>query len=277
MIPFDGSLILHLNRLLLGLGAIAGVSLICPVVAAPSVRNFGNTTSSKTFNNTRSSTMKTNQLSSGANKRASSLRVSDSTIKPVTKTASVTKSASVGTTQRGSSVGSSRMSGLRGNVVKEISSKLSSNYTSQPGGSGSNTSNLEQRINSLENQISTKQNVLESGEGINIEHNTISVSQEIASLPETVENLNQEINNLSQQINDATLPANYYTAEQTRAYVQQNYYDKQYIDQGLYNANFMNYFDGDVSTNTTYVLRTDANGNGTWQVLEVQDTWDPEF
>ena len=31
------------------------------------------------------------------------------------------------------------------------------------------------------------------------------------------------------------------------------------------------------SANTTYVFKTDANGNGTWQALEVESTWDPNF
>ena len=31
------------------------------------------------------------------------------------------------------------------------------------------------------------------------------------------------------------------------------------------------------SANTTYVFKTDANGAGTWQAMEVESTWDPTF
>ncbi|MBO4480857.1 MAG: hypothetical protein J5742_04565 [Alphaproteobacteria bacterium] len=31
------------------------------------------------------------------------------------------------------------------------------------------------------------------------------------------------------------------------------------------------------SANTTYVFKTDAQGNGTWQALEVESSWDPGF
>lgn len=31
------------------------------------------------------------------------------------------------------------------------------------------------------------------------------------------------------------------------------------------------------STNTTYVFKTDNNGNGTWQAMEVEDSWNPGF
>ena len=29
--------------------------------------------------------------------------------------------------------------------------------------------------------------------------------------------------------------------------------------------------------NTTYVFKTDSNGNGTWQAMEVENTWNPAF
>lgn len=35
--------------------------------------------------------------------------------------------------------------------------------------------------------------------------------------------------------------------------------------------------DVNTSANTTYVFKTDANGTGTWQALEVEDDWDEAF
>lgn len=34
---------------------------------------------------------------------------------------------------------------------------------------------------------------------------------------------------------------------------------------------------GTTQNNTTYVFKTDANGDGSWQALEVEDTWNPGF
>ena len=34
---------------------------------------------------------------------------------------------------------------------------------------------------------------------------------------------------------------------------------------------------GTVQNNTTYVFKTDASGNGTWQAMEVEDSWNPSF
>ena len=31
------------------------------------------------------------------------------------------------------------------------------------------------------------------------------------------------------------------------------------------------------ASNTTYVYKTDSNGNGTWQAMEVEDSWNPGF
>lgn len=33
----------------------------------------------------------------------------------------------------------------------------------------------------------------------------------------------------------------------------------------------------ETQNNTTYVFKTDANGAGTWQAMEVESTWDPTF
>ena len=34
---------------------------------------------------------------------------------------------------------------------------------------------------------------------------------------------------------------------------------------------------GTTQNNTTYVFKTDTNGNGTWQAMEVEDSWNPGF
>ena len=34
---------------------------------------------------------------------------------------------------------------------------------------------------------------------------------------------------------------------------------------------------GTTTANTTYVYKTDANGDGSWQALEVEDSWNPTF
>ena len=274
-------------------------------MAAPSVRKLGTITGSSVYKNTQ--TNKKNK-SSSASKKTSSVRVLGSTVKPVAKITNKTDSVSA-TQEKTSSVDSTRASGLRGNIIKGVGSKLSSNYTSisQPASSGGTIANLEQHISDLETKMVKKQDVLEYGDGINLDDNTVSLSQEIVSLPEKVDKINQEvyeinqeIDNLNEQISTATLPENYYNIDETKAYLQQNYYTKQYIDQKVnsleiagqtYNAGTgLGLTPGatadspatiglDVATsaNTTYIFKTDADGNGTWQALKVQNNWDPEF
>ena len=260
-----------LNKLFFLVGLASSVSLTCPVMAVPSVRILGNATGGKSYGVARDGTAKkTNMQSVGSSKRVSSVHVPVSVAKSASNVSSVAKVTNIAP-QGGNNV---RLSGLRGNVIKGVGSKLSSNYTSHHENSSGDTSDLEQRIAHLETRVASKQDALEFGDGINVdEHNTIGLSQELVGLPEIVEELNQQIDGLSQQIDEATLPENYYTAD----YIQQNYYDKEYIDHGLAGANFMNYFDGDVSSNASYVFKTDADGNGAWQKLNVQNSWDPEF
>ena len=268
------------NRLFFWGGVITGCALVCPVMAAPSVKNFGNAVSSSAYNG-----KKAYAQSPDITKRAGSVRLSGLTSKPTTMVASAPKSVSVAP-QQVNYTNSARSSGVRGNVMKGVSSKLSSNYASQQAssgagssgtGNGGNTSGLEQRITNLETRIQAKQDVLHPGQGVDIENNTIGLSQEMTGLPGIVDEMGQRIDDLSRQINEATLPANYYTADETRTYLSENYYNQQYIDQKFSSADFTNYFDGAVSANTTYVFKTDANGNGKWRVLQVQDRWDPEF
>lgn len=47
------------------------------------------------------------------------------------------------------------------------------------------------------------------------------------------------------------------------------------ISQNAQGKNVVSLDLGTTQNNTTYVFKTDANGNGTWQAMEVEDSWNP--
>ncbi|MBO4480858.1 MAG: hypothetical protein J5742_04570 [Alphaproteobacteria bacterium] len=233
---------MYSTKLFFGVVFVAGGLLACPVIAAPTVKNLEGATSTSAYGNVRG-TKGIQAESTTAGKRASSVRALSLATKPAaTKTVNGTY---VGTTKTANAVDSARTPGKHNNLIKGISSKLSSSNSSQPGGSG-NTSDLERRITDLEAEMATKQDILESGNGIDINGNTISLSEEIAVLPEIIDELTQNIDELGEQIDAVTLPENYYTIDETEAYLQQHYYTKQYVDQivnQLSKTNIASHFD----------------------------------
>ncbi len=224
---------LYRNGLFLAIILVTGGVWTCPSVAAPSVKKLGGTI----VGNFKSGTPTT------INTRAPSLR----TINSTTKSASLSNNSKSNTKpspKTSSSVDSARLPGLHGNLIKGMGSKLSANYASPTNGGG--TSDLAQRIDNLEKEIISKQETLESGNGISINGTTISLSEEIASLPERLEEINKEIEDLDEKIDAAGLSGDYYTIDETQAYLQQNYYTKPYLDQiisQLSNANVVDQFD----------------------------------
>lgn len=220
---------MYFNRLFFTVILVAGGCLARSVWGAPTIKNFGNTVNSNVYSGVH--TNKTTQPQSQSNataKRASSVRALSLTTKPAPKT----YNNDTGTADKpASSVASVRRSGKHANLVKGISSKLSSSHTSQLGtSSDTNISDLEQRVSSLESEITTKQGLLESGDGISIDGNTISLDDNFADLPNKIEEMNQDIEDLADQIGTAPLPSDYYTAAQTEEYMEQHYYNKQYVD-----------------------------------------------
>ena len=49
------------------------------------------------------------------------------------------------------------------------------------------------------------------------------------------------------------------------------------ISQNAQGKNVVSLDLGTTQNNTTYVFKTDTNGNGTWQAMEVEDSWNPGF
>lgn len=204
---------MYQKRLFLAVILMAGGVVAHPSGAAPAVKNFSGATSSSTYSNFNRGTP---AKLSATTKGASSARALSLTTKPTAKasTAGNTSGTSVSTPKTTGYATSARLPGAHGNLFKGISSKLSTNYASQPGG-GSNTSDLEQRIAALESEMNTKQDILESGDGIAISGNTISLDADLGALPERVDELSQAIDNLG---------------EQTQEYMETTYYTKEEID-----------------------------------------------
>lgn len=196
---------MYLTGLFLVVILATGGGFIHPSVAAPTVKKIDVVSSTNSnLTPTKSST---------TSNRAPSLRISGSVGESTSKTANSTK-----TTTTKTSDDSVRLPGLHGNLVKGIGSKLSSNYSQQPG--GVITSDLMQRVINLEEDVATKQEYLESGDGIDIDGNTISLSEEILGLPEKLQEINQELDDLNGKIGTTSLSENYYTIDQTQDYVQ---------------------------------------------------------
>lgn len=232
---------MYQNKCFLTVVVVVGSVLTHPSVAVPTVKKLGNSANNSAYNIQNNKTTQTKSLSTG--QRNPSVRILGPSVKTTTKPISNATVIKNQTLASGTS-DSARWSGLHGNLIKGIGSKISQNYTPQTTGIG--TSDLAQRINALEEQMTTKQTVLEPGDGITIDGNTIAVSEEITALPEKVATINQEIDNLSEKVDVANLSSNYYTIGQTQDYLQQNYYTKQYVDQivsQLSGASIVNTFD----------------------------------
>ena len=206
---------MYLTRLFLAVVLMMFFSAPYPSTAAPTVKQLGGTT----INNALS---KTNQESVTKSATASmpSVRALGLSTKPATNATNATATKTTGTSD------SVRLSGLHGNLVKGIGSKLSSNLSSQPGGGGAVTSDLTQRVINLETEMANKQGILEPGEGIYIDGNTISLSDEILALSEQMEEIAQELDDLNDQFGTD----NYYTIGETEEYFKENYYTKEDID-----------------------------------------------
>lgn len=203
------------KRLFLAVLLLTEGILACPAGAVPSVKKLGGTAT----NNIQGSINKGSLTKlSTASQRTPSVRALGLSEKPATNTTNNTMNISAKTA---TSTDSMRLSGLHGNLIKGIASKISSNSSQQQGGGGNITSELEQRITNLEAEITTKQNILESGDGIIIDGTTISLSDEIASLPEEINTITQDIDDLNEKIDAVSLSEEYYTKEQVNQMISQ--------------------------------------------------------
>ena len=223
---------LYRNVLFLAFSLVSTGVLMYPALGAPTVKRLGATNTDGTqVNNV--VTPKT------TTPRASSIRTSGSYIKPKTSTNDGTTSPSIPTSTV-ASTGSNRLSHVR--LFNGIEKKLVPGNTQQPTGADTDVSDLTNRVVALEDQMATKQETLEPGDGIDITGNTIGVTEEIALLPDKVAEMEQQIGDLTDFV-DVT---KYYTIDQTKTYLQSNYYTKQYVDQivgDLANAKVVKVFD----------------------------------
>ncbi len=206
---------LYQKALLLAVVLAAQGIFTCPSVAAPTVKKLGDAISSNTLGTTNKQTM--TKLST-KNQKTPSVRALSLSTKPTSNTAKGT--SLIKTTSQTMGTGNSgRTPGLHGNLIKGISSKLSSNYTSPTNGGA--TSDLTQRITDLESEMATKQDILEPGNGISVDGNIISLSDEMATLPEKIDTINQDIDDLNEKIEAAGLSDEYYTKEQVDSIISQ--------------------------------------------------------
>ena len=197
---------MYQKRLFFTVVLLAAGVLTRPTVAAPSVKKLG--TTNNTVGTIQNNRMALTKLST-TNNRAPSVRALGATTKSTTK-------ATTNTTNTGDSA---RLPGLHGNLLKGLSSKLSSNYTAPA--SETDTSDLMQRVTDLEAEMATKQGILESGDGIIIDGTTISLSNEITNLPEKLEDIEKDIDDLNEKIEAAGLSDEYYTKEQVDSIISQ--------------------------------------------------------
>ena len=222
---------LYRNVFFLAFSLVSTGVLMYPAMGAPTVKRLGATNTGGTQVN--------NVVPPKTTPRASSIRTSGSYIKPKTSTNDGTTSPSIPTSTV-ASTGSNRLAHVR--FLNGIEKKLVPGNTQQPTGSNTDVSDLTNRVVALEEQMATKQETLEPGDRIDITGNTIGVTEEIALLPAKVAEMEQQISGLTDFV-DAT---KYYTIDQTKTYLQNNYYTKQYVDQivgDLANAKVVKVFD----------------------------------
>lgn len=104
----------------------------------------------------------------------------------------------------------------------------------------------------LTGDVEALQDALDDGNG-----NLIDVSQ----LKDTV---GDDSSGLVKRVNELEAASQEYI-EGTGIDISQNAQGKNVVSLDL----------GTTQNNTTYVFKTDANGNGTWQAMEVEDSWSP--
>jgi hypothetical protein len=235
---------LYRNALFLAITLIAAGVLSYSAMALPTVKKFG-------ANNTQNITTKTNQI------KLSTTNNTNPTISLVGQNQQ-TNTNVLGAPTIDNTADSARLSGIfHGNIIKGLGSKLSSNSGQQPTGNNTpgdlNTNDLAQRVAALEDAIIKKQDVLEAGNGIDITGKTISLSAEITTLNEKMDEISQEIDDLDEKISIPGVSNNYYTIDETETLLNENYYDKDYIDQitsPINKANVVNQFDPGFLNNT---------------------------
>lgn len=204
---------MYQKRLFFVVALITAGVLARPLMAAPTVKKLGGTTSdSFAGKGIPARTLTLNQ-------RAPSLRLSNA----ATKSTTITNDTKNTTQKKTSAADSARLPGLHGNLLKGLSTKLSENNKSS---GGKDNSDLLQRVIDLEADMATKQESLEPGNGIDINGNQISLTEEMATLPEKIDTINQDIDDLNDKIEAAGLSDDYYTKEQ----IETHYYNKAYLD-----------------------------------------------
>lgn len=202
---------MYQKRLFFAVALITAGVLARPLMAAPTVKKLGGTTSdSFAGKGIPARTLTLNQ-------RTPSLRLSGAT----TKSSTVT-SGTQNTPKSQDAADSARLPGLHGNLLKGLSTKLSENNKSS---GGKNNSDLLQRVIDLEADMATKQESLEPGNGIDINGNQISLTEDITNLPDRIDTISQDIDDLNKKIDAVGLSDEYYTKEQ----IDTDYYNKAYL------------------------------------------------
>ena len=182
---------LYRKKLFFAVGFVSAGILTYPAAAAPTVKRLGATNTG----NIQNSNMTASSKAPSTVQRASSVRTSGSYVEPKTNATS-DATVPVANTSTVGAANSMRLSGIHGNIVKTIGSKISQNQPKPSSGSNTAPSDLTDRVVALEEQM--------------------------ASLPEKVAEIEQKVGDLD--------VANYYTIAQTEEYLRQNYYTKQYVD-----------------------------------------------
>lgn len=204
---------MYQKRLFFVVALITAGVLARPLMAAPTVKKLGGTTSdSFAGKGIPARTLTLNQ-------RAPSLRLSNA----ATKSTTITNDTKNTTQKKTSAADSARLPGLHGNLLKGLSTKLSENNKSS---GGKDNSDLLQRVIDLEADMATKQESLEPGNGIDINGNQISLTEDITNLPDRIDTISQDIDDLNEKIEAAGLDGEYYTKEQ----IDTGYYNKAYLD-----------------------------------------------
>lgn len=210
---------LYKNWLFLAAGFVSVCIFAHPSVAVPTVRKLGVSANNNVQSNIQNGRISQTKSSTAGN-RAPSVRLLGSSAKTTSKAINNAKSIKATSTTT-NSTDSSRLSGLHGNLVKGIGTKIAQGYT--PSTSGIGTSELEQRVNALEEEM-----IIKSGDGLIIDGNKIILSEEIKDLPEQVAEINQKVEELNEKFDSANYA--------TESYVQE-------IVSQLTNAKIVNHFD----------------------------------
>ncbi len=100
---------------------------------------------------------------------------------------------------------------------------------------------------------------------------------DVAALSDDVDDLADDVDDLKTAVGDANSGLIKKVNELEAA--SQEYIEGTGIDisQNAQGKNVVSLDLGTTQNNTTYVFKTDANGVGTWQAMEVEDSWNPGF